>query len=248
MQTPSVSQHLDQISSDASQLLPNAKRRKMSSSPNVMSDTSDIPKFKLCSFSLGSTEGTGSEGNSTAIVVGEERQEHCEQQGVGQVSATMAVDFSPAAEQHQLVMTEQREEQAKRKPDKIGKMIRMESIWLKYPYVIPKQKRRGKDWKTDASEYNSKPFRLAGIDIQKSFFTELVDPTSYLLDEHIEVGVYFLRKKYCYHLPSYPKSRYAITNLIFDQYITKLASVHTSDKQKEKIRIRNEKRMEEKNK
>nr|XP_033509754.1 uncharacterized protein LOC117274528 [Nicotiana tomentosiformis] len=98
MQTPYVSQHVDQISSDASQLLPNPKRRKMSSSPNVMSDTSDIPNFKLCSFSLGSTEGTGSEGNSAAIVIGEERQEHRKQQGVGQVSATMAVDFSLAAE------------------------------------------------------------------------------------------------------------------------------------------------------
>ncbi|OIT28540.1 hypothetical protein A4A49_62527, partial [Nicotiana attenuata] len=37
--------------------------------------------------------------------------------------------------------------------------------------------------KTDATEYNSNPFRLAGIDIPKSFFTELVDPTSDLADE-----------------------------------------------------------------
>jgi len=62
--------------------------------------------------------------------------------------------------------------------------------------------------------------------------------------QHIEVGVYFLRKKYCYHLPSYPKSKCAVTNLLFDQYMTKLASVHPSDEQKKKIRIR--KRMEEK--
>ncbi|OIS96598.1 hypothetical protein A4A49_17042 [Nicotiana attenuata] len=143
MQTPSVSQHLDQISADASQLLPNPKRRKISSSP--MCDTSDIPNFNLCSFSLGSTQGTGSEGNSAAVIVGEEREERREQQGVGQVSATMAVDFSPAAEQQQLVVTEQQEEQAKRKPDKKGKMIRVESIWLRSPYVIPKQKRRGQD-------------------------------------------------------------------------------------------------------
>ncbi|OIT31993.1 hypothetical protein A4A49_11974 [Nicotiana attenuata] len=211
MQTPSVSQHLDQISSDALEFLPNPKRRKMSSSPNVLCDTSDIPDFNLCSFSLGSTQVTSSEGNSIAVVVGEERQEHREQQGVGQVSATMAVDFSSAAEPQQLVITEQQEEQAKRKPDKKGKRIRMESIWLKSPYVIPKQKRRGQDWrvgkttrrcpfhyvnqdsglmqrftdwlKTDASEYNSNPFRLAGIDIPKSFFTEFMDSTSDLSDE-----------------------------------------------------------------
>ncbi|XP_070005793.1 uncharacterized protein [Nicotiana sylvestris] len=71
MQTPSVSQHLDQISSDASQLLPNPQRRKISSSP--MCDTSDISNFNLCSFSLGSTQWTDSEGNSAAIVVREER-------------------------------------------------------------------------------------------------------------------------------------------------------------------------------
>ncbi|XP_019266235.1 PREDICTED: uncharacterized protein LOC109243713 isoform X2 [Nicotiana attenuata] len=143
MQTPSVSQHLDQISSDASQLFPNPKRRKISSSP--MCDTSDIPNFNLCSFSLGSTQGTGLEGNSAVVVVGEERQERREQQGVGQVSATMAVDFSLAAEQQQLVVMEQQEEQAKRKSDKKGKMIRVESIWLRSPHVNPKQKRRGQD-------------------------------------------------------------------------------------------------------
>ncbi|XP_070040965.1 uncharacterized protein [Nicotiana tomentosiformis] len=49
------------ISSDASQLLPNPKRRKMSNSPNVLLDTSDIPNFNLCSFSLGSTQKTGLE-------------------------------------------------------------------------------------------------------------------------------------------------------------------------------------------
>ncbi|XP_019224700.1 PREDICTED: uncharacterized protein LOC109206335 [Nicotiana attenuata] len=77
MQTPSVSQHLDRISSDALQLLPNPKRRKISSSP--MCDTSDIPNFNLCSFSLGSTQGTDSEGNSAVVVVREEIQEHREQ-------------------------------------------------------------------------------------------------------------------------------------------------------------------------
>nr|XP_033509823.1 uncharacterized protein LOC117274604 [Nicotiana tomentosiformis] len=78
MHIPSVSQHLDQISSDASQLLPNTKRRKASSSPNVLGDTSDIPDFNLCSFSMGSTQETSSEGNYAAVVVGEERQEHHE--------------------------------------------------------------------------------------------------------------------------------------------------------------------------
>ncbi|XP_070026030.1 uncharacterized protein [Nicotiana sylvestris] len=77
MQTPSVSQHLNQISSDASQLLPNPKRRKIFSS--FMCDTSDIPNFNLCSFSLGSTQGTDSESNSAAVVVREERQECREQ-------------------------------------------------------------------------------------------------------------------------------------------------------------------------
>nr|XP_016477583.1 PREDICTED: uncharacterized protein LOC107799033 isoform X1 [Nicotiana tabacum] len=84
MQTPFVSQNLDQISSDASQLIPNPKRRKISSSP--ICDTSDILNFNLCSFLLGSTQGSGSEGNSAAVVVGEERQEHHEQQRVGEVS------------------------------------------------------------------------------------------------------------------------------------------------------------------
>ncbi|XP_070019311.1 uncharacterized protein [Nicotiana sylvestris] len=65
------------ISSDASELLPKPKRRKISSSP--MCDTSDIPNFNLCSFSLGSTQGTDSEGNSAAVVVREETQE-CRQQ------------------------------------------------------------------------------------------------------------------------------------------------------------------------
>nr|XP_016482026.1 PREDICTED: uncharacterized protein LOC107802954 [Nicotiana tabacum] len=116
MQTPSVSQHLDQISSDASQLLPNPKRRKISSSP--MYDTSDILNFNLCSFSLGSTQGTDSEGNSDVVVVREERQERREQQGVGQVSATMAVVSPPTGEQQQLVVMEQQEEQAKGKPEK----------------------------------------------------------------------------------------------------------------------------------
>ncbi|XP_019256344.1 PREDICTED: uncharacterized protein LOC109234736 [Nicotiana attenuata] len=77
MQTPSVSQHcIDQISSDASQLLLNPKRRKISSSP--MCDTSDIPNFNICSFSLGSTQGTDSEGNFVDVVVREERQERRE--------------------------------------------------------------------------------------------------------------------------------------------------------------------------
>ncbi|XP_019258234.1 PREDICTED: proline-, glutamic acid- and leucine-rich protein 1-like [Nicotiana attenuata] len=71
------------------------------------------PNFQLCPFSLGITEGTGSEGNFAADVVGEERQEHREQQGVDQVLSTMAVDFSPAAEPQQLLVTEQQEEQAK---------------------------------------------------------------------------------------------------------------------------------------
>lgn len=84
MQTPFVSQNLDQISSDASQLIPNPKRRKISSSP--ICDTSDILNFNLCSFLLGSTQGSGSEGNSAAVVVGEERQEHHEQQRVCEVS------------------------------------------------------------------------------------------------------------------------------------------------------------------
>nr|XP_016469804.1 PREDICTED: uncharacterized protein LOC107792126 [Nicotiana tabacum] len=65
------------MSSDASQLLPNPKRRKISSSP--MCDTGDILNFNLCSFSLGSTQGTDSEGNSAAVVVREERQERREQ-------------------------------------------------------------------------------------------------------------------------------------------------------------------------
>ncbi|XP_019256279.1 PREDICTED: uncharacterized protein LOC109234666 [Nicotiana attenuata] len=77
MKTPSVSQHLDQISSDASELLPKPKRRKISSSP--MCDTSDIPNFNLCSFSLGSTQGADSEGNSAAVVVREETKERREQ-------------------------------------------------------------------------------------------------------------------------------------------------------------------------
>ncbi|XP_070025807.1 FK506-binding protein 3-like [Nicotiana sylvestris] len=150
----------------------------------------------------------------------------------------MAVVFPPTAEQQQLAVTEQQEEQAKRKPDKKGKRIRAEK-WLE----------------TDAGEYNSNPFRLAGIDIPKSFFTKLVDPTSDLSDElslffelHMEVGIYFLSKKYCYHLPSYSKSRCAVTDLEFEQYTTKLASIHPSEEQKEKIRKRKEKRMEDKKK
>ena len=123
----------------------------------------------------------------------------------------MGVVLSPIAEQHQLVVTEQQEEQAKGKPDKKGKRIRMESIWLRSPYVVHKRKERGQDWKVgknirrcpfhyvnqdsglmqrftewlemDASEYDSNPFRLAGIDIRKSFFTELMDPNSDLADE-----------------------------------------------------------------
>ncbi|XP_070004317.1 uncharacterized protein [Nicotiana sylvestris] len=120
-----VALQTDQISSDASQLLPNPKRKKISSSP--MCDTSDIPNFNLCSFSLGSTQGTDSEGNSTAVVVREERHERREQQGVGQASATMVVGFPPV---------------------------------------------------------------VGGVDITKSFFTELMDPDSDLVDEHIEVDIY----------------------------------------------------------
>ncbi|XP_070008504.1 uncharacterized protein [Nicotiana sylvestris] len=176
-----------QISPDASQLIANPKRRKIFSSP--MCDTSDIPIFNLCSFSLDSTQRTDSEGNSTVVVVREERQEHREQKGVGQ-----------------LVVMEQQEEQAKGKPKK-GKRIHMESSGLIQRFT--------KWLEMDTSEYDSNPFRLAGIDIRKSFFTELMDPNSDLADEHMDVGIYYLRKKYCYHLPAYPKSRFAVTDLIF---------------------------------
>ncbi|OIT18858.1 hypothetical protein A4A49_43301 [Nicotiana attenuata] len=209
MKTLSVSQHLDQISSDASELLPKPKRRKISSSP--MCDTSDISNFNICSFSLGSTQGADSEGNSAAVGVREETEERREQQGIDQASATMAVVPHRAAVQHHLVVTEQQEEQSKGKEDKKGKRMRMESIWLRSPYVVYRKKPRGQDcivgknrrrcpfyyvsqdngliqrfkkWlKMDASEYDSNPLRLTGLHIQKSFFTELMDPDSDLADE-----------------------------------------------------------------
>ncbi|OIT18919.1 hypothetical protein A4A49_50567, partial [Nicotiana attenuata] len=209
MKIPSVSQHLDQISSDASELLPKPTRRKISSSP--MCDTSDIPNFNICSFSLGSTQGADSEGNSAAVGVREETEERREQQGIDQASPTMAVVPHPAAVQHHLVVTEQQEEQSKGKEDKKGKRMRMESIWLRSPYVVYRKKPRGQDWivrknrrrcpfhyvsqdsgliqrskkwlEMDASEYDSNPLRLAGLHIQKSFFTELMDPDSDLADE-----------------------------------------------------------------
>ncbi|XP_070004931.1 uncharacterized protein [Nicotiana sylvestris] len=137
MQTSSVSQHLDQISSDASELLPKPKRRKISSSP--MCDTSDILNFNLCSFSLGSTQGTDSEVY---------KKKHRGQ------------DW------------------------KVGKNTR------RCPFYYVNQDsgliKRFIEWlEMDASEYDSNRFRLAGFDIAKSLFTELMNPDFDLVDEHM---------------------------------------------------------------
>ncbi|OIT05660.1 hypothetical protein A4A49_46850, partial [Nicotiana attenuata] len=92
MKTPSVSQHLDQISSDASELFQNLREGRFLVLLCVIPVIS--PTSIYVHFHLVVSQGADSEGNSAGVGVREETEERREQQGVDQ-----AVVPHPAAVQ-----------------------------------------------------------------------------------------------------------------------------------------------------
>nr|XP_033515395.1 uncharacterized protein LOC117279887 [Nicotiana tomentosiformis] len=52
----------------------------------------------------------------------------------------------------------------------------------------------------------------------KMFFLELSDSSFVLDDKHIDIGLYYLRKKECYH-PCAHLFRYTTTDILFDNYM-----------------------------
>ncbi|PHT97131.1 hypothetical protein BC332_33943 [Capsicum chinense] len=128
-----------------------------------------------------------------------------------------------------------------KKPDISFKGVFTPSIWLKSPYKNPYIKKEwGEDWKdnfqrrcpfhyakddpylktkfmewlsTDCNEQ----FRVGGVLQSGNFFQELADSTSDLSDEHIDVCLYYLRKKYCYHVAHFSdKIKCTTTDTIFN--------------------------------
>ncbi|XP_070003375.1 uncharacterized protein [Nicotiana sylvestris] len=100
-----------------------------------------------------------------------------------------------------------------------AKLLKKFIVWL------GKEKRRGhkKEGQTDIyaddNGVRKNPYKLYHQKISsKMFFLELSDSSFVLDDKHIDIALYYLRKKECYHPRDHP-FRCTTTDILFDNYI-----------------------------
>nr|XP_009759192.1 PREDICTED: uncharacterized protein LOC104211772 isoform X2 [Nicotiana sylvestris] len=99
------------------------------------------------------------------------------------------------------------------------KLVKKFIVWL------GKEKRRGRkkegqiDLYADDNSLRKKPYKLYHQKISsKIFFLELSDSKFVLDDKHIDIALYYLRKKECYHPRDHP-FRCTTTDVLFDNYM-----------------------------
>ncbi|XP_070006944.1 uncharacterized protein [Nicotiana sylvestris] len=100
-----------------------------------------------------------------------------------------------------------------------------EKLEKKFIVWLGKEKRRGRkkegqiDLYADDNSVRKKPYKLYHQKISsKMFFLELSDNKFDLDDKHIDIALYYLRKKECYHPRDHP-FRCTTTDVLFDNYM-----------------------------